>query len=184
MINSLDWFILLFLAIWLIRGYMRGFITQLVSLIGLFIAWIAAYLFYRQVAPIVAKFVPLTSWEKYEEYELVIHTLNLEQYFYNALAFALIFFAVKIGLTVVSYLLNFIAKTPGINILNKLGGFALALIEAVIIIIIVINVMDAIPTEGLQMLVADSKIALYIEEHMPLVVSQFQKLWMKYSAGV
>lgn len=175
-ISLFDWLLLLAIALWLIRGFVRGFISQLVSFIGLFVALLAAYLLYEQVAVIVSKMIPITAWHKYEDYELVINVFNLDTYFYNAIAFGIVFFAVKIGLTIVAYILNLIAKAPVLNMVNKLGGLALACIEAAVILIIGINVMSAIPNDNVQQLLANSTIAQYILTKMPLFVDQFHRL--------
>lgn len=174
--NLLDWLLLIAIVLWVIRGYVRGFISQLVSLVGLFVAFLAAYFLYDEVAVIVAKIIPITAWHKYEEYELFINILNLDAYFYNAIAFGVIFFAVKIGLSIVAYVLNIIAKAPVLNMINKLTGLALAVIEAAIILVIIINVMSAIPNDTTQSLLANSSIAQYILTKMPLLVDYFHRL--------
>lgn len=178
--NILDWLIVCYFVVWVVRGYVRGFISQLVSLVGMFIALLAAYMFHGTVAPWIAKILPVTSWSSYEQYELIIHSLNLEQYFYNAVAFGLIFLAVKLGLTLLSHVLNLIAKVPGLKLLNKLSGLVLATCEAVVVIVIGISVMGAIPTDGLQRLVTQSVIAGKVEQFLPLLVNQLHELWMRY----
>lgn len=172
--GMLDWILLLAIAVWIIRGFVRGFISQLVSFVGLFVAVLAAYLLYEQVAVIIAKMIPITAWHKYEDYELVINVFNLDTYFYNAIAFGVVFFAVKIGLSIIAYLLNFIAKAPVLNLMNKLGGLLLASIEAAIVLIIAINVMSALPNDTVQQLLGDSAIAQSILTKMPLLVEQFE----------
>lgn len=179
--NTLDWIILAFFLIWLIRGFVRGFISQLVSFIGLFIAYVVAYLFYARLAPSLARIVPISSWESYDQYEFMIHSFNLDTYFYNALAFGIIFFVVKIGLSIVAYVLNIIAKTPGLNLLNKCGGLMLAFVESAVIIIIAVNVMEAIPAEGLQKLVTHSYIVDGVHKMMPVIFDKLQLLWIQYS---
>lgn len=178
--NILDGLIIILFITWLIRGFMRGFISQLVSFVGMFIALIAAYIFHSSLAPAVAKVLPVTSWSSYEKYELIITSFNLDSYFYHAVAFGLIFFAVKIGLSLLIHVLNMIAKVPGLNLLNKLGGLLLAMIEVTIIVIIAVNVLAAIPTDGLQRIVTESYIAQKVHELLPHIVDSLHQLWMKY----
>jgi uncharacterized membrane protein required for colicin V production len=176
-LNILDWVIIALLFGGIFLGYIRGFISQLVSIAGLFIAYIAAYMFYDDLAPWIAKIIPLSSWETYEQYQLIFNSLHLDTYLYNAVSFAIIFFAVKIGLSLMGHFFNLIAKVPGLNMINKWSGAFLALIEVALLVIVSVNVMAIIPSESVQLLVADSYIANFLYEQIPNVAERLHHLW-------
>lgn len=56
-----------------------------------------------------------------------------------ALCFLGIFLVVRIVIFLIAGLLDFVAKLPGLNILNKLGGLLMGFIEAAIVSLVVVN---------------------------------------------
>jgi len=176
-LKVLDWIIFALLIGGIILGYIRGFISQLLSIAGLFIAYVAAYFFYDDLAPWIAKIVPLSSWETYEQYEIIFNSFNLDVFFYNAISFAIIFFGVKIGLTLASYFFNFVAKVPGLNMINKWSGALLGLLEAAVIIVVSIIIMDILPSETMQEIVSDSYIVKWIHEQIPDAAERLHQMW-------
>ncbi len=178
-LNIMDWIIFSLLLGGVVLGYIRGFISQLVSIAGLFIAYIAAYLFYDDLAPWIAKWIPLTEWQTYEQYQFIFNRLNVDTYFYNAVSFAILFFGIKIGFSFLGHFFNFIAKVPGLNLLNKCSGALLAFIEVVLIVIVAVNVMKIIPSDEIQSLNESSYIAEAIDEKLPNVVERLHSLWDK-----
>jgi uncharacterized membrane protein required for colicin V production len=146
----------------LIVGYKRGFINQMVSLLGLIIAYVVAYKFYRQVAPWIGQLLPVQTFAAYSKYEFAIQTLHINDYVINAISFALLFFAVKVALSIVGRLLNIVAKVPGVNLLNRLSGTLLSLLEVTVLVVIVVKIMAIMPADQVQTTLTNSKTAPYI----------------------
>jgi len=160
-------------------GYNRGFIAQLVSIAGLFIAYLAAYWLYDDLSPLIARYFPLERLQSYDRYAFLVEKLNLSVYLYNAAAFAVVFFIVKIGLSIVGRILNLIATLPGLKTINKWSGAALALVEAVIVFAVAVHVMLAIPSDPLQRKLQQSIAAGYVVEQMPELTAKLEQLWNK-----
>jgi uncharacterized membrane protein required for colicin V production len=175
--NTLDFIMLALAAGGLILGYWRGFIAQIVSLAGFFIAYIAAFQFYRDFAPVLQRAFALPASTSYQKYEFAVKALHLDTYIYNALAFALLFFGVKLSLSVIGRLLNFIAKAPGLNFVNRWTGAMLGVAEALLLIIISVNVMTIIPSDGVQKLLSGSELAPYLINHLPSLAGRLHDLW-------
>lgn len=175
--NGLDIAVGACLLIAVAVGYRRGFISQLISLLGLVIAYIAAYKLHPYVSPWIKRMIPLQTFTAYEHYEPLITKLRLDVYVINALAFALVFFAVKIGLSAVGRVLNMIAKAPGLNLTNRLAGAVLALVEAAVIIVIVVYVMKIVPADGIQSLLSGSGTMPFVEKHVPEWLDKLTLLW-------
>ncbi len=160
-----------------ILGYNRGFINQLVSIAGLVISYILAYQFFDVVAPWIRKMLPINSLTSYNKFKFFIENLNLDTYFYNALAFTLIFVCVKIALVIAGHLLNIAAKIPGLSFMNKWCGALLACVEVLLIIILVVHLMSATPSDKIQKWLADSRAAEVIVTYSPMLTDKLQTLW-------
>lgn len=181
--NGLDVAVCVCLLIAAIVGYRRGFISQLVSILGLVIAYIAAYKLHPYVSPWLRQLVPLETFTAYDQYGPLISRLHLDVYVINALSFALIFFAVKIGLSVVGRVLNFIAKAPGLHLTNRVAGACLALLEGALIGVIAIYVLTIVPSDKVQSLLAGSKTVPYVREHVPEWLNRLPALWDRERDG-
>lgn len=179
--NIVDIVIVILLLGGLILGYQRGFVLQLISIAGLVISYVAAYFYYAKVAEWLRSVIPPDSFTAYQKYDKVINGFHLDVYIYNVVAFALIFFAVKIVLSWIGHLLDWVTKAPILNLLNRTLGAVLALVEAVIVIIVIVNVMKIIPQDGVQQLLNGSVIAEQIFEHMPLLNHYLHQIWNQNS---
>ncbi len=175
--NPLDYIMLALAAAGLILGYYRGFIAQIISFAGFFIAFFIAYKFYDRLSPILHSTISLPTFETYQKYEFLVKGLHLDVYIMNALSFAILFFGVKLALTVVGRALNLIAKAPGLHFLNRWSGALLGLLEAVLIVLIAVNVMTILPADSIQKLMADSSIAPYLINDLPSLAGKLQELW-------
>jgi uncharacterized membrane protein required for colicin V production len=177
--NTLDIVAAVLVAAALFLGYHRGFVAQLVSIAGLFIAYLAAYWLYDDVSPVVARFLPLDRLQNYGQFAFLVEGMKWNVYFYNAVAFAVIFFVVKIGMSVVGRLLHLIVSMPGLKTFNKWSGAALALLEAIILFIIAVHVMIVIPSEQLQRTLEGSVSAGYTIQYTPELTNKLMELWNK-----
>lgn len=161
----------------LLIGYFRGFIAQIVSIAGMILAYLIAFYFYKDVAPLLKNAISLPTYQNYQKYEFVVKGLKLDTYILNAIAFALLFFGVKLALVIIGRALNVLAKTPGLNAINRWSGALLGLAEALLIVIIAVNVMTIIPSDGNQKLLASSSIAPYLINELPHVAGKLHDLW-------
>jgi uncharacterized membrane protein required for colicin V production len=181
--NGLDWAAAVLVAAGVALGFSRGLVAQLVSFLGLFLGYVAAFMFYDELAPVLKELLGLSESETYKKYEFLAKNLHLETYVYNALAFALLLFGVKLALSVAGRFLDLLAAAPGLKQLNKWTGALLGLVEAALIVIIAVQVMTVVPNDTAQRLLKESTAAPYILEHTPLISNKLQELWEKRSDG-
>lgn len=172
----LDWIVYLLLAAAAVIGYRRGFIAQLVSFLGLFVAWLSAYFFYDDIAPWVGKLIPIETFDSYPKYEFAVKAFKLDLYIVNTLSFVTIFLAVKLGLMIIGRVLSLIAKVPGLNVLNRFSGALLAAAEALALLLVAVHVMSILPSDGAQTLLADSPAAQWLLSLTPALWEQLQNL--------
>jgi len=175
--NTLDMIAAVLAVAALALGYHRGFVVQLVSAAGLIIALLAAYWLYEDVAQAVAALLPVDKFESYGKYAFVVEDLNLDVYVYNAVAFAIVFFVVKIGLSIVGRLLHLIVQIPGLKTLNKWSGAALALLEAVVLFAVAVQVMNIIPSDPVQRTLQSSVSADYVSKYTPELTTRLREWW-------
>jgi uncharacterized membrane protein required for colicin V production len=164
-LNVLDIAIIAVLILSIIVGYMRGFVKKLVSIASWFAAYLVAFSLFDHVAPLLQSAFPLSSNEKLAEYSGIVTGLKLDTYIYNSIAFALLFFGTRIALTIVGYFLQGVASIPGLSLINRWLGVLLGIIEAVVIIIIGIMVLEAMPSERIIEWLEQSLIVDWLHTH-------------------
>jgi membrane protein required for colicin V production len=114
-LNWVDLIIAVVLLGFAIRGLMRGFFRELLSLVGLFLGlWIA-----------LLKFVPLGEWLQ--------HRLPLTEPLPFHLAFLAIFLSVSIIASLVGYLLHRAAKGLLMGWLDAIVGLGFGCVKGVMI---------------------------------------------------
>src|SRR5690625_4044224 len=87
-------------------GLKRGFILQSVHLLSFFVAFIVAVLNYDKLAPQLSLWIPYPELSTDSSWAVFLQSLPLKSGFYNAISFAIIFFAVKIILQIIASMLD------------------------------------------------------------------------------
>lgn len=180
----LDLAIILLLVFGFFIGLKRGFILQLVHLTGFIIAYIVANLYYDDLAPRLTLWVPYPNLGTTSPLKLLSEDGNMEEAFYRAIAFIIIFFAVKILLQVVGSMLDFIAHLPILKQLNVWAGGMLGFAEVYLILFILLYIGALIPIEFLQKPLDDSIMANLIVNHTPFLSEQIKNMWIEYTAAL
>lgn len=180
----LDLAILILLVIGLFIGLKRGFILQAVHLTGFIIAYVAAYLYYKDLAPKLTLWVPYPNLGTESPLKLLAENSNIEDAFYRAIAFIIIFFAVKILLQIIGSMLDFIAHLPILKQLNVWAGAVLGFLEVYLILFILLYIAALIPMAALQNPLDDSVMASMIVNHTPFLSQQIKGMWLEYSTAL
>ncbi|WP_430784914.1 CvpA family protein [Virgibacillus flavescens] len=178
-----DIILLLLLLFGFFVGLKRGFILQLFHLIGFIAAFIVAALYYDQLAERLALWIPYPELPDSSEWAAFLDNLPLENAFYNAISFAIIFFAVKIVLQIIASMLDFVAELPVLHSVNKLLGGILGFVEIYLIIFIILYILALTPLSSIQSWVNDSGIAMLIVEHTPMFSEKLKELWFTNIIG-
>lgn len=177
----LDLLILIILIAGFIVGIKRGFIVQMMHLFGFFIALIVALIYYKQLAQFFVFWIPYPGFAENATSVLGLDSIDVDASFYRALAFVLIFFAVKIVLQIVASIFDFIAYLPVLKSVNRFLGAIFGLIEFYILLFIALYILALVPIEGLQTMLNRSIFTGLILEHTPIVSGVFQKWWYIYT---
>ncbi|WP_026693711.1 CvpA family protein [Peribacillus kribbensis] len=177
----LDLIIIVILLMGLIVGLKRGFILQLVHLTGFAAAFIAAWVYYNDLAPKLKLWIPFPTLGDTDSMKMIFHTARLDDAYYNAIAFAIIFFGVKIIWQLIGSMLDFIAHIPIIKQLNRLGGGILGFVEVYLLIFILLYIAALVPVESIQNPLNHSFMATAMVKDTPVLSSMVKELWFKYN---
>lgn len=173
---SLIIFVLLILG--LLIGLKRGFILQLFHLIGFIVSFIIATMYFGKLSPHLALWIPYPELGTDNAWAVFVQSLPLEKGFYNAISFAIIFFAVKIILQIIASMLDFVASMPILNSFNKILGAALGFLEIYLILFIILFILALTPITTIQNAIDNSFLALFIIDHTPFLSKILADLWI------
>jgi uncharacterized membrane protein required for colicin V production len=162
-------------------GLKRGFIMQLVHLIGFIAAYIVAYLYYDDLAPKLELWIPYPSSNDGSA-SLLLNSISLEQAYYNAIAFAILFFATKIILQILGSMLDFLAHLPILHTANRWLGGLLGFVEVYLIVFILLYIATLVPIESFQAHYDNSWIAQGMVKNTPVFSESVKEMWMKHMA--
>jgi uncharacterized membrane protein required for colicin V production len=179
----LDLAILIILLIGFFIGLKRGFILQLIHLIGFIIAFIIAYTYFEKLAPKLTLWVPYPNLHSHSTFRMLFDQANLEDAYYRAIAFVVIFFAVKIVLQMIGSMLDFVANLPILKQLNIWAGGILGFIEIYLIMFILIYIAALVPVDLIQNALNGSFMAKGIIEHTPVFSKTIKEMWIEYMAS-
>lgn len=177
-----DLIIILLLIFGLLMGLKRGLILQLFHLAGFVIAFIVAAMYYDEIGPRLALWIPYPEISDESAWADFLEALPLENGFYNAIAFAVIFFAVKIILQIIASMLDFVASLPVLKSVNKLLGAVFGFLEVYLLLFIILYILALTPITGIQNLINDSSLALFMIEDTPYLSEKIKELWFAHIA--
>jgi len=156
-----------------IRGLMRGFLRELLSLVGLFLGlWIA-----------LLKFVPLGEW--------VQHKFPLTEPLPFHIAFLAIFLSVASLAGMVGYLLHRVAKGLLMGWLDAIVGLGFGSIKGVMILTVLLFLLAHLPlAESIRTQLRTSTVVEYLELLNPFLERSVQayrrlggeRLWEQFRA--
>ncbi|MCC2685544.1 MAG: hypothetical protein K0R75_2443 [Paenibacillaceae bacterium] len=170
--NTLDWCVVAVVAGGIFLGYRRGLVGQLVSIAGLLAGYIIAYMYYDDVAAVIAPWIPWptsASDSSNSMFGMAFTGLNLAKYLNNTISFILLFFVVKIACTVVGSIIGMVFKAPGLNFINRWSGALLGLGEAVLLVGLALFLIGVFPSQPLQKQIETSKTVQLLNEYIPLL---------------
>ncbi|HLQ72265.1 MAG TPA: CvpA family protein [Bacillota bacterium] len=159
-------------------GLKRGFILQSLHLLGFIAAFIVAAIYYDTLAGKLSLWIPYPEISDDSVWAGFLQSMPLEKAFYNAIAFAIIFFAVKILLQIIASMLDFVSAIPVLGSINKILGALLGFIEVYILIFIVLFILALTPLTKLQNWMNDSSVAMFIIEKTPILSDKVMSLWL------
>lgn len=176
----LDLAIIIILVFGFFIGLKRGFILQVIHLIGFILAFIVATMYYEKLAPKLTLWIPYPSFGDQTAFQMLFDQVNLEDAYYRAIAYVAIFIAVKIVLQIIGSMLDFVSNLPVLKQLNVWAGGILGFVEVYLIMFILLYIAALVPVEIIQIHLNDSFMAKGIIKHTPIFSQQIKEMWIEY----
>ncbi|GGM26971.1 putative transmembrane protein YshB [Paraliobacillus quinghaiensis] len=175
-----DIILIVLLILGILRGLKRGFILQAFHLIGFIVAFIVAVLYYDNLSNQLNMWIPYPGLPEGETWAVFLESLPLESAFYNAIAFAILFFVTKIIISIISSMLDFVAELPILHSVNRLLGAVLGLLETYFVMFVILYIAALLPVGFIQEAIEGSSIATLIIDNTPVLSEQIKSLWFEH----
>lgn len=173
-----DIIILLLLIFGFFVGIKRGFIMQVMRLIGTIVAFIIAYHFAGILGPELSLWIPFPTFGDSGFLGVLLANGVLENAYYHVIAFFIVFVVAKIVLFYVGSLLDFISRIPVLKQVNSLAGGVFGIVETYLVIFIVLLIASKLPIETAQTHFQNSVLAGVIVDHTPFISEKIRSLWV------
>lgn len=169
--------ILIFLLVGLLVGLRRGLILQVIHITGFIVAFTVACLYYDELAPKLHLWIPFPSMGNTDSLKMLFNSVGLDTAYYNAIAFAILFFVTKIIWRMLGSMLDFLAHFPIIKQLNHWGGGILGFVEVYLVMFIILYIAALLPMGAVQESIRGSFLAEAIVKDTPILSAKVKDLW-------
>jgi uncharacterized membrane protein required for colicin V production len=173
-----DFILIGVLVVGFLIGLRRGMILQLVHLTGFIAAFIVAYLYFDDLAPKLRLWVPYPTVSGESTLAIFMNAEFLEDAYYRAIAFAILFFGTKILLQILGSMLDFLADLPVLRTINGWLGGVLGFVEVYLVIFLFLYIAALVPIDTIQSAMSDSFIAKAMVEHTPVFSEKIKSIWI------
>lgn len=177
----LDIVIVFLLVAGIFIGAKRGLIVQLIHMTGFIVALVVAYTYYKPLAEKFVLWIPYPTVDSNSTLTIAIDRLDLDQTFYQLIAFALIFFVIKFALQLVASMFDFLSYLPVLGIISRIAGAILGFIEFYILLFILIYVIALLPIDLFQTLIENSSLVDTMLNKTPYFSETVKTWWYIYT---
>jgi uncharacterized membrane protein required for colicin V production len=178
--GMVDLLLLFILLMGFMIGLKRGFILQFIHMTGFIIAFVVAYLYYEKLVPPLRLWIPYPTFGDPETVKLLFESTHLDEAYYRAIAFAILFFATKIVMQIIGSMLDFVAQLPLLRSINRWAGGALGFVEVYLIVFLILYIGALVPIQSWQAKLQGSFLATAIVKHTPFLSEMLKQMWMRY----
>jgi len=129
--NGLDIFIVIVVSFGLVRGFFRGFIREVASIVGVIAGFYGAYTYYKLLAVYLdplASTLGMNSWESYG----------------SIASFFLLFFAIVALTAMIAGIIRFLLRIVFLGWVDKLFGTLFGAVKGVLVASVVFTVLTAL----------------------------------------
>ncbi len=180
--NWLDLLLMGIFVFFFIAGFSRGLASQLIGLLGFFIAAVLAYFGSRKLATPVASLLnpdylmPAREAMQWLRIDLTMDwTLSLVA---GILAFIVLFLMLLLLLKVLAGSFKVINRVPVIGTFNRFGGAVFGLFRGAVFAMLLIPLLSLLPIDIMAGTVGDSRFAAAAETYLPAVTAAIKNLFL------
>jgi len=142
MMNPMDIGIVAIVAVFLIRGFSRGIIKELVSLAGILGGLYLSLIYYKDAAALIEKWFPNFSYV-------------------NIVGFIMVFVAVLIGAAIMGSMVKYLASAVFLGGLDRMAGALFGAFKGILLITSVLTALVMFAPKNISW-VTDSKLSPYL----------------------
>ncbi|MDQ0161124.1 CvpA family protein [Bacillus alveayuensis] len=176
----LDLILLFFLLGGILIGVKRGFILQIIYFAGFIIAYIVAVMYYDDLAQNLKLWIPYPQVGEESPVFALVNGEHLENSYYRAVSFFLLFVGTKIALHIIGSMLDFVAMLPILKQINRILGAIFGFVETYLLLFLALFIAALLPIESIQHLLSNSILANLIVNHTPYFSDKIHELWITY----
>lgn len=155
-------------------GLRRGLVNQIVHLTSLIVSLVVAYLFFNDIAPHL-RWIPYPGSAD-SQWDFFSNTLSVEDIYYQAIAFAILFFGTNFLWRALGSILDFLADLPLLRIVNRWLGGAFGFMKVYLIVFLLLYVVAFVPIVSVQHAVTNSALAQTMVQHTPILSEKIEEL--------
>lgn len=155
---------------------------QFIYLTGFIVAFIVANKYYIPLSTKLTLWIPYPNTGSNDFLQTLFQASNMEDVFYRAIAFIIIFVVVKIIWQIIGSMIDFVASLPILKQLNTWAGALLGFVETYLLLFLLLFISVLIPVDGIQSFISESSIAAWMIENTPYFSEKVKNLWVEYNA--
>lgn len=169
--------ILLLLLVSFIAGKRKGFLRQVIQLIGFLTAFVVAFVFSEILGTALSSLFPFPKGEDAIQ-TFLFGVFSVKEWFYRVVAFFLLFFVTNIVFRIISNVFHTLVKWPILNGINQLFGGIVGFIQTYLFLFIILFIASVIPNENVMTMLQHSFVATMMLEHTP-ILSNLTNEWFQ-----
>lgn len=155
----IDLVVLVFLALGLLKGFKKGLVRELFSLMGAILAIIVAYHSYQTFALILLQNYPLSTWQA------------------QAIAFVVLIVGISLLAAFFGYIWSKAISLTPFAILDHIGGAAFGVAKVGIIVLVLLILLGAADLTPINTMLGESTVVQHIGVLLPYVYDYIELYW-------
>ena len=173
--------IVLFLLYSFYTGYRRGFVIQLVRLVGYIVSAIVASKLYVPFSKYTEMLVPFPSVQQNSQLALYNEATSfiLDTAFYRVISFIVVAFVGWLITNFIGLLFRRVSYYMPFRWVNHLAGGIMNVFISFSFVYLILFVMSLIPVEAIQQQFVDNPIAYRIVSQTPILTDMATNMWLQ-----
>ncbi|HHW73206.1 MAG TPA: CvpA family protein [Firmicutes bacterium] len=155
----IDLVVLVFLALGLLKGFKKGLIRELFSLMGAILAIIIAYHSYQSLALVLLERYALSTWQA------------------QSIAFVVLLIGISLLAAFFGYVWSKALSYTPFSVIDHLGGAVFGVVKVVAVVLIVLVITNAANIAVLNTMLSESIVVQQIDLLMPYVYEYLDRYW-------
>lgn len=155
----IDLAVLVFAALGLLKGFKKGFVRELFSLVGAALAIVVALYGYQNLSQILIEKYPISEWQA------------------QALAFGALVLGISLLGVLIGYAWSKVLSYTPFAVLDRLGGAAFGVVKVGAVVVLLLIVFNLINLSFVNAVLEESLVAEHLGVLVPFVYDYLELYW-------